>query len=489
MDLSIFYQPVLIEDATIPGPIARLPPELVAAIIYWYNLSLYNTRPLEQSVTSAWLLPRHICSAWRHAALTTPQISAFICLLNPLWVQETLVRAGPDLSLHIYEPTPCFSDPDAAFEMRLPVLEQFARIENAAFSLDERGVQLVSSNLSGGPLRPSRLRSLELRFRVRPALWQSITLLFAGFTFTDLITLSFSYGSVRAMAPTLAPSLRRLHIQKPERVSPAYVAEALAPLVQLEELVLDEVFGRSFQPTMWPLQPPAPLPRTLSLPHLRRLDIHDSHSHEGAQLLQHTSYPATASLRVHLDSFAPQQLCDLAAETVAVKLCTLAAEVSLRSVLLRMDQDLNGLPIVRITAWVQRLSLEDLRAEGSASAAIFDASLTLLPAAIAGLQARLTVPLSEVETALMSEPVPVSGSASYWAAAASALENVEELGVERGSHGEHSGFALAQEVVPIGWAPGETVPESERFRKLRTLEVYEVQPTGLFAAMLAGSVA
>ena len=255
--------------------------------------------------------------------------------------------------------------------------------------------------------------------------------------------------------------------------------------MQLEELVLDEVFGRSFQPTMWPLQPPASLPRTLSLPRLRHLDIHDSHSHEGAQLLQHTSYPATASLRVHLDNFAPQQLCDLAAEMVTAKLCGLAAEVSLRSVLLRIDQDLNGLPIVRIAAWVQRLSLEDLRGETSVGAAIFDASLTLLPATIAGLQAQLSAPLSEGETALLSGPVPAPGSAPHRAGTATAPTSVEEPGVVYDSHG---GGAVALR-WHRRWFQSAGRPESEtgRFRKLRTLEVYKAQPTGLFAAMLDGS--
>ena len=78
------------------------------------------------------------------------------------------------------------------------------------------------------------------------------------------------------MTPTPSSSLRHLHIEKPEHFLPAYLT--LAPLVQLEKDVLDEVLGRPFQFTTWPPQLPTPPRCTLSLPHLRHLDMRDMQS-------------------------------------------------------------------------------------------------------------------------------------------------------------------------------------------------------------------
>ncbi|GJE89244.1 hypothetical protein PsYK624_053400 [Phanerochaete sordida] len=309
---------MVVSDLAMP-PISTLPPEMVAEIQYWIILDVCHAAerklyPSKDDYTCphvayrftpppspySWLIIRRICKAWRHIALTFPELSTHIFITRPGCVKDLLDRSGT-LPLHIYQANSMYERArrdDVAASCRL-VLPQFFRIVSGSLMLMDT-MNVPESLLP----KNGASTAISLEIEIQKAGGDRAHTWISNLTFPNLTQLTVTNAAMRTVRPMLVASLRILRLMQCEPIPAKELRSILEPMKHLEELVLcDMIAGEEDMETIRDTYLPG-LQNTIDLPHLRALTITQSCASAGIPFLRSIAHPASTSLRLNFRSLA-----------------------------------------------------------------------------------------------------------------------------------------------------------------------------------------
>lgn len=277
-------------------PLRRYPSELLAEIFLRYILSLYE-HDTGLELHRGLLMIRHVCHAWREAALQHPVqlLSSYIPLMHPGFIQDLLATSGT-LPLHLCEPVPTIPTQSFGIESRKLILRHIERVQSAQLVLTEDLVdpQHCPDNIraSVSPLRSLVLSCLTPHGRMNNSRF------LPNVDFPELVELSFYHGMFSCFRKQLAaPSaLRRLDIQFPhtnawsDPLSNAELLSVLRGVPLLEELILQSAGAKLEEGPPMQAEP-------VNLPHLRLLTLCELNLVRILPIIREVSYPTTVSSR------------------------------------------------------------------------------------------------------------------------------------------------------------------------------------------------
>lgn len=387
------------------SPIRRYPSELLAQIFLWYLLDLYQHSTGLQ-LHRGLLALRHVCRAWRAVALQHAVLSSFIPLTHHGFIDDLLVTSG-SLPLHICEELDPTIPIPVSIGLRKFLLGHIERIQSAQLVVTDELVDPEQSpeNMKAGE---SPLRSLVL-CSIRPPSHFSSAPLLPNVNFPELTELSCYYGTLSCFRKQMtAPSLRRLDIQLPSGSSWKELISVLLHLPLLEELLLQNV-GTEIDPLAHGALVAQP---SVNLPFLRLLTLGGYSLNNVLPIIRKVSYPATVSISLQVqdmdNAWFPGGLEALLAELPAILREESASDTNsimphARSASLLVNErtyfSLSMWPEHRCPAQLSHLQ-HGMRTPGSLHIAC---EHHLEPYWAARLVHHM--PLSEVETMLISEPI------------------------------------------------------------------------------------
>lgn len=459
----------------------QLPAELLAEVLYWciaLTVADYQQAPTTHPRPYSWLVVRHVCSKWRHVALTFPTLSTFICLTRPECVQDLLSRSGT-LPLHVYDPFGKSPDSDLQPKLCRLILANIERIASADLALVHRLVEPKPlPELFRTGISP--VRSLHLQFWAHPGGWQRPDApLFPNIDFPHLEQLSCECGHFAVLKRMLLPTLRRLELLNPTNISCKALLTALDSLQALEELSLTGACN-GFKGEVRRSDTPA-----IVLPHLRELFIEQTHADDGVVLLLRIHYPAATHVALHFSatSYPSPGRYTALFHALETKMCApgaLGPAPVARALALISDADLR----VHIALWAAPHPLDALASPQTCTGAARPFLALSLPCAAQGPRwaARLLrrLPLRAVTAACVAERVVHDVSLCAPGALGAMLPALAALRVEY-----EAGDAAD---VPAGAAEEDALGPGA-FAALRVLQVRElrhahlVQPLGRASAL------
>lgn len=413
----------------------------------------------------------HVCRAWRNVLLSYPILSTHISLTRMNCVQEMVLRSGSaPIHIHTSQNMPVSL---TMIELHIFILKHLPRFSSATLSLSNFlfNPSPIPELIQSGESKLDSLRLHIWHYSDEDGPEMDSMVFFPNMTFPHLRSFACVSGSLHSYKNMLHPGLRRLEISRPTRVSLDQLLAALAPLQNLEELVLqDACGGADINPLTGSNNVSAPY-HAITLPRLQRLDISDYWADDGIYILQAITYPATASVRVQLSGFQ-SLLCDLIRSVIASKLNgegTLGAPPALQS--LSLLARANHLKM-HITLWEQRLSLDEIeRKRYGAENAYFQFSISYATDEEWVSTVLEEMPLSNIRTAVLAEEV-VDSEPLRRAHIVAQMPVLEELGLEFECYDSVHDVSAEIQGPTGGALPDNNKPE-RFFPQLKVLKVHE----------------
>lgn len=335
--------------------------EVLAEILLWYIQAFYESGTglaLHHGLSTIQL----VCQTWQAVALGQPSLSRFIPTTTKKFVESLLGRSGA-LLVHICEaPGIAVSEGATIIEARKAVIRHLdRRIQSAQL--------VVTDELMDPEECPEAFRSVESALRslvlcyIHPR--DDSARFLPNFEFPRLQELCCYRGTVSNFSAMLkAPSLRQLDLLQPRtRLSIRELASLLRNLPLLEELTLQDVFEDVDHMQGLPLSV-AWRRNLVTLPNLRRLTVDEEYTDLAMHILNAIVYPATTSLflQTHALEMESPEAEDELFVALSAKLYGVDMPGSVPSPrTARISFEPDG--ICSITAWRERLSLEELARE------------------------------------------------------------------------------------------------------------------------------
>lgn len=266
--------------------IARLPPELLTEV-FLHFAAVDSTHNERIGRPYKWIRITHVCHHWREVALASPRLWSTIFVTNRSCVQEMLVRSKhAPLSIHAGDP----NWRNRAHDAVPLVLQESDRIRHL-----ELGFASIISR-KDVPDRAPLLKTLILRSinEVEMVHMFGTETVFEKCDMPALERLEVTDVRLRWGSPVLRPSLTRLVFgNSTESAQPQSIVEvlnALAATPLLEHLELKNVLPRvNNSGSLFEVL------RIVNLDRLSAIIVTDT-GLSCAQLLQHLSFPATATI-------------------------------------------------------------------------------------------------------------------------------------------------------------------------------------------------
>lgn len=298
-------------------PIARLTPELLAEVFYWYILAFYEARRKREAPNPyAWMTVRHVCRQWRQVSLEYPKLSTLVCIDNTECAEYLLQGAG-ELTVTTYTAKPRLTH--SAFRWWLSHIEQ---ISSATLYVPENLVNQMSSPQLERRLT-SPLHSLKLEFQPTTQREPSrIPPLLPKLDFPFLAELILSRANLTRCQRMLVPTLRNLDLQNTLHLSVEKLVVVLRGLPALERLSLSTAVDTITAVRFLGLTGlPMPTPRSVAtLRHLRILRIHEAIGVVMDHVHNHIIYPANTSLTLSCSRFQMERYNEFLLPSIARKL-------------------------------------------------------------------------------------------------------------------------------------------------------------------------
>ncbi|CCM06652.1 uncharacterized protein FIBRA_08935 [Fibroporia radiculosa] len=285
-------------------PIARLPPELLAAIFAHYIAQFPKTASTHYY---KWLQVTHVCSRWRHAALAFPTLWAHIVLpADPECVDEMLLRSGAaPLSVSASYSRMRWSQSTEDPECLALTMHHLSRIQHLWLSAPPHILELLWDE-SDDPASLESLMLISDTFPFDPVHGPAsqrltIPILFPVSRAPRLRSLAVHNYPICWDTLSSLSSLRHLKIRNNKRDhGPIFMSKLISELEKipaLESLALDTIFRTDEEATG----------RILALSHLQSLELAGDMS-RCVDFLNHLTLPSNIRLVIRCDGNDVQAL-------------------------------------------------------------------------------------------------------------------------------------------------------------------------------------